>query len=234
MDKIYSRRRIKLYTPQPSKKKKVRYKRLIKMLIVIIIAIITIQTILKSANPIFENICVSKARTIATNIINTKTKEILERYKNIEIVKVVHNEEENTNILNTNVIAINQILSDISIEVSKELKGLEEDSIKISLGAFLGNRYLSGSGPGINVKLMQTGNTTTSVKTEFEAIGINQSIYRIYAEITCNISILTPYKTIKNQSTYKVLLVETIIVGEVPETYYNLEGLDKEDTMNTM
>ena len=81
---------------------------------------------------------------------------------------------------------------------------------------------------------MHTGSITTDVKTEFESIGINQSVYRIYLEISCNMSILTPYKKITNESTNKVLLVETVIVGGVPETYYNLEGVTKDDTLNMM
>lgn len=54
-------------------------------------------------------------------------------------------------------------------------------------------------------------------------------MYRIYLELTCKVSIVSEYKTINEEIVNQVLLVETVIVGEVPESYYNLEGMKMED-----
>ncbi len=199
-----------------------------------IIAFLTVHSVLKSINPIFEGLCVSKVNVLATDIINTKTSQILAKYQYDEILQVIHNEKDNTNILKTDVVTINKIISEISVEITKTLDLLERENIKIYMGALTGNRYFSAMGPAIDIKVMHTGSINTDVKTEFESIGINQSIYRIYLEISCDMSILTPYKKITNKSTNKVLLVETVIVGGVPETYYNLEGVTKDDTLNMM
>ena len=44
--------------------------------------------------------------------------------------------------------------------------------------------------------------------------------------------ILTPFQDIEKEITNQVLLVENVIVGRIPETYYNLEGLNsKSDAM---
>ena len=40
---------------------------------------------------------------------------------------------------------------------------------------------------------------------------------------------VTQYKTIEENIVNQVLLVETVIVGNVPESYYNLEGMKDED-----
>ena len=77
--------------------------------------------------------------------------------------------------------------------------------------------------------LLSAGDITTDIKTEFTAAGINQTIYRIYLNIDCNVSILTSYKSIDRKITNQVLLVETVMVGDVPETYYKLEGMRDED-----
>ena len=87
-------------------------------------------------------------------------------------------------------------------------------------------------GPDINIKVISTGNTFTEIKNEFETKGINQTIYRIYLEITCKVSIVSQYKTIQEDISSQVLLVETVIVGEVPESYYNLEGINKENAVD--
>lgn len=235
MDKIYSRRRIRIYRIKPANKKKnIKREKIIKLFAISMIAFITVYSVLKSINPIFDGLCVSKVNVLATDIINTKTSEILAKYQYEEILQVIYNEKDNTNILKTDVVTINKIISEISVEITKILDLLERENIKIYLGALTGNRYFSAMGPAIDIKVMHTGSINTDVKTEFESIGINQSVYRIYLEISCNMSILTPYKKITNESTNKVLLVETVIVGGVPETYYNLEGVTKDDTLNMM
>ena len=44
-------------------------------------------------------------------------------------------------------------------------------------------------------------------------------------------SILTPFENIETSITNQVLLLENVIVGNIPNTYYNLEGLNKENAI---
>ena len=73
-------------------------------------------------------------------------------------------------------------------------------------GGITGSRYLSGFGPGINIKIIPVGNVVTNLKSEFNAAGINQTLHRIYLELACTVTIVTPYDTIeaniKNQILY--------------------------------
>lgn len=226
MDKIYSRKRIKIfYSDKKTIKKKVGF------ILVIGIAILTIGTTLKSIDPIFENLCKEKAMQIATDILNTESTKVVHKYEYKDLVTVVKNEEDGTSILKTDVRAINDIASDIAIEVNNRLIALDEEKIEIPAGAVSGSKFLSGFGPGINMSIIPVGAVTTEVKTEFKAQGINQTVYRIYLELVCNVDIVTSYKTIETEIINQVLLVETVIVGGVPETYYNLEGLEQEQAM---
>ena len=79
----------------------------------------------------------------------------------------------------------------------------------------------------MKIKIISAGDIATQIKTEFESAGINQTIYRIYLEIECNVSILTSYKTIDKTINNQVLLVETVVVGEVPQTYLQLENIEQ-------
>ncbi len=168
-----------------------------------------------------------KAREIGTYIINDASNKILD---NIDYKNVVTIEEEGENkVLKTDVVVINKIASDIALEAEKQFRELENEKIEIPIGALTGNKYLSGSGPNINIQVIPTGNILTEIKNEFESQGINQTVYRIYLELTCKVSIVSQYKTIEDQIVNQVLLVETVIVGEVPDSYYNLEGMKQED-----
>lgn len=72
-----------------------------------------------------------------------------------------------------------------------------------------------------------SGTVLTKVRSEFEAAGINQTIHRLYLDVTCNVNILTPYDVVEDSISNEIVLIENIIVGVVPSTYYNLEGMEK-------
>lgn len=226
MDKIYSRKRIKIfYSDKKTIKKKLTFT------VVIAIATATIISSLKSIDPIFEELCKKKAIQIATDILNTESTKVVQKYEYKDIVSIKKGEENNTSILKTDVSIINDIASDIAAEVNKRLEEIENEQIKIPAGAIVGNKYIAGFGPNINISIIPAGTVTTDLKTEFKAQGINQTVYRIYLEVICNVNIVTSYKTINTEIVNQVLLVETVIVGNVPETYYNVEGISEKTTL---
>ena len=92
----------------------------------------------------------------------------------------------------------------------------------------MGIRLLSGMGPDIKIKFIDTGSVETKVRSEFENAGINQTIHRIYLDVSCNVSLLTPYNVVEEEITNEVVLIENVIVGLVPSTYYNLEGMTED------
>lgn len=226
MDKIYSRKRIKIfYSDKKTIKKKITFT------LIIIIAMATIISSLKSVDPIFEELCIEKAKQIATDILNTESTKVVHKYEYKDIVTIEKNETDKTSILKTDVTVINDIASDIGVEVNNRLVELEKEKIRIPVGAMFGNKFMSGFGPNMNISIVPAGTVTTDIKTEFKAQGINQTVYRIYLELICNVNIVTSYKTINTEIVNQVLLVETVIVGGVPETYYNVEGISEKTTL---
>lgn len=222
MDKIYSRRKIKLPKLKSTDNKKI--KKIYFTMLILLIACITGYKALSSINPIFEGLCIAKAQGIATEITNKKSSEVLARYNYQDTVKIVQSEDGRNSILKTDIVMINQIISDITMEVQNELNMLEDEEVKVPIGALTGISYFAGSGPNIKMKIISAGDIITDIKTEFKSAGINQTIYRIYLSLECNVSILTSYKTINKTITNQVLLVEAVVVGEVPETFLELEN----------
>ena len=93
-------------------------------------------------------------------------------------------------------------------------------------GSFTGFKLLAGRGPGIKITISSIGDVETDLRSEFTAQGINQTLHRVYLQVKCNVNILTPFDNIEREITNQVLLVENLIVGNIPNSYYNLEGLD--------
>lgn len=101
-------------------------------------------------------------------------------------------------------------------------------------GSFTGVKLLSGRGPAIKIKISSNGNVKTDLRSEFISKGINQTLHRIYLQVDCEVSILTPFKNIDKSISNQILIAENVIVGEIPGTYYNLEGLSQDDAMEVM
>lgn len=90
-------------------------------------------------------------------------------------------------------------------------------------------KILSGRGPSIPIKMSTIGNVETELVSQFSHAGINQTLHRIYLNVNCKVTILTPFDTIEENITNQVLIAEAVIVGEVPSNYYNLNGLKEDD-----
>ncbi len=232
MDSIYSRKRIKIPKIQGFYTDNKNAKKFFSIFIIILIAVFTFYTIFRSISPIFEGLCIERARQLGTYIMNNASNMVLDNidYKNIVSIE----ENEGNKVLKTDVVVINKIASDIALEAEKQFRELEKETIKIPVGALTGSKLLSGSGPNINIKVIPTGNILTEIKNEFESKGINQTVYRIYLELTCKVSIVTQYKTIEDKIINQVLLVETVIVGDVPNSYYNLEGIKQDNAIDVI
>ena len=135
--------------------------------------------------------------------------------------------------ISSDVLTIDKITSDIAglIQESLEQKGTAK--VKVTVGSFTGIRMLSGYGPEIPIKISSVGSVNTDIKSEFIAQGINQTIHRVYMDIVCQVSVLTPFNTITQEIFNKVLLGENVIIGQIPETYYNFSGMENSsDLMN--
>ena len=232
MDKIYSRKRIKVPKIKEMNTNNRNAKKIFSISIVFIIALLTFYGIYKFIDPIFEDLCIGRARQIATNIVNSSANKVLNNTNYSNVVTIEKNEKNK--VLKTDVAVINKIAADIALESENKLKKLEKENIKIPIGALTGNKFLAAAGPNINIKIIPTGNILTQIKNEFESKGINQTVYRTYLEITCRVSIVTQYKKIEESIVNKVLLVETVIVGEVPNSYYNLEGMKQDDILEVV
>ena len=128
-----------------------------------------------------------------------------------------------------NVAAVNAITSDVALKIQEELNNYQSGEFYIRLGTFTGAKILAGRGPNIPIKMSTVGNIETDLVSQFSQSGINQTLHRIYLNVSCTVTILTPFDTIEENITNQVLLAEAVIVGDVPSSYYNLNGVKSDD-----
>lgn len=194
----------------------------------------TIYRVISSINPAFNILSEDKAREIATNILNIESSKVLENVQYDEFVTIEKDKEEKIKMLQVNTVKINLVASEIAYNVQQELSKKENSEIEIPIGAITGSKYLAGFGPKITIQIIPSGSIVTNLKSEFKSVGINQTMHRIYMEAVCNVRIITPYDMQEEVITNQVLMAEYVIVGEIPESYYHLEGIDESDYLDTI
>ena len=228
MPKIYSRSKI----PIPNRIVNLKHKRKIAITFIFVTTVIvSVKVMLDAIYPIFDTLCEEQAKSLATMISNEQATNVMREHTYDELFTVEKDANGNITMIKSNVIPINEIISDVAIKIQEDLDKQGRKDIEIALGSFTGIKLLAGRGPGIKIKISTVGNVGADLRSEFIAQGINQTLHRIYLQVKCEVSILTPFRDMTKDITNQVLILENVIMGTVPDTYYNIEGINRNDAL---
>ena len=227
MDKIYSRRRIKIPKMKLKKCDKVKC---IFSFVLLIFNFACISFIIASY-PIFVASCKTAAGSKANNIVSEEVKNVMNDYSYSDLIDIEKDVDGNVTLMKSNTILINKINSQIVSNIQREIDNTPRVMVYINYGSVSGISFLKVFGPKFEIELEAAGNINTKMKSEFESVNVNQTIHKIYMDLDMSISVLTPIGVYGKDVESKVLLTEAVIVGKVPETYYNLENLQREDSL---
>ena len=238
MGKIYSRRRF-IVKPLIFKSKNLKQSKLKKKIIKFITLVFIIgygfKTTLEYIQPVYETLCNEKAKSVATIITNQQSTIFMNKYQYEELFTVEKDTKGNVTLIKSNVTPINNLISDLTENIQHEFDNIKSEKIEITLGNLTGNYLLSGFGPKIPINVEMTGTVDTEVKSEFISKGINQTLHRVYIVFDCKMSVVTPMKNYSQNIINQFIIAENVIVGNIPDSYYNLEGLeDPLDSLNLM
>ena len=131
MDKIYSRTKIKI--PNGINKKK---KKTIVIFIILVIAFSTVKITLDAISPIFDTLCENEAKSIATKISNEQATEVMKEHTYDELFSIEKDNNGNITMIKSNVIPINEIISDVAIKIQNEINNQGRENIQIALRKF--------------------------------------------------------------------------------------------------
>ena len=106
--------------------------------------------------------------------------------------------------------------------ITENLGQLQQEEFGIPLGTLTGWVIFSGKGPVIEVELLSAGDVTTRFRHNFEQAGINQTLHQMILDVSVTVYLLIPGETLSTQVDSEICVAETVIVGQVPETYLYL------------
>ena len=128
--------------------------------------------------------------------------------------------------LRANTMRMNELAAATALLAEEELNSIENQYVEIPLGAALGIQFLSGFGPRISVQILPVGAVQTGFETEFESAGINQTRHKIFLALRTTVSLIIPTGSRVVDVTSSVPIAESIIVGEVPESFVDVSNQD--------
>ena len=170
----------------------------------------------------------AKVEYIAVLAMNNAVSQILGgNIKYTDLTDVLTDKNGKITMIQYNTILINTLARETSTLAQNEIRSLGAEGISVPLGSVTKSKLLSGRGPDIDVKIIPVGSVSTDFTDEFRQAGINQTRHRIFLLLKTQVRIVVPLgSNVINVST-KVPIAETIIVGDVPDSYVNVADEDQ-------
>lgn len=146
---------------------------------------------------------------------------------NIQYDRIVYFEKDldgKITALKTNMSEVNRLKTSILNIINDEILAMDTTDLGIPLGSLILPEILSGRGPQIPVQILSISNSDAGFESYFTQAGINQTLQKITMNISVDVSILVLGKTDSFTVNSAVVVAETIIVGQVPDTLLQTGG----------
>lgn len=179
-------------------------------------------------SPVLVAMAQSKVKALTVDVMGKSVYEIMGQ--DVSYTDLVHTKTDGDGkvvMLDADILKLNRMAADIAITAQEQLKERGMQEVHIPLGSALGWPLVAGRGPEIPVKIQPVGAVVTRFTTEFVSAGINQTRHRILLEATAQVRIVVPLGAGQVEVKSTIPVAETIIVGDVPGSYVNVEDLQQ-------
>ena len=178
----------------------------------------------------YTRVILDLARTQVTNatsdLINDAVAEQLTG-SNIAYDRIVYFEKDlsgKITALKTNIGEVNRLKTDTLNRINEEILEIDSSNLGIPLGSLFLPELLAGKGPQIPVKILSIRNSDAFFESHFSHAGINQTLHQLKMCVLVDVSVLVLGKTVNFTVSSDLVVAETIIVGDVPDTFFQTGG----------
>lgn len=176
--------------------------------------------------PVVLSLSQTQIRNTTSDLINDAiVRQIAEG--NIQYDRIVYFEKDlngRITALKTNMAEVNRLKTDILNIINDEILTQSNDRLGVPLGSLMLPELLSGKGPEIPVSILSIRNSDAAFHSFFSEAGINQTLQQLTMEVSVDVTILVLGQTDEFTVSSQVVVAETIIVGDVPNTYLQTGG----------
>ncbi len=203
-------------------------RRFIQFLIILFILLVAVFFAFRSRyGTVIRTLSQTQVANSTSDLINDAIDKQIEA-GNIQYDRIVYFEKDlngKITALKTNMSEVNRLKTSILNTINDEILALDTSDLGIPLGSIFLSEFFSGRGPSIPVRILSIRNSEASFHSNFTEAGINQTLQQIVMEIRVDVSVLVLGRTESFTISSQVVVAETIIVGDVPDTYLQAGGL---------
>ena len=146
---------------------------------------------------------------------------------NIQYDRIVYFEKDlngRITALKTNMSEVNRLKTAILNIINDEILALDSSDLGIPIGSLILPEFFAGRGVDIPVRILSIRNSDASFASHFTEAGINQTLQQLTMNVSVDVSILVFGRAESFTVNSQVVVAETIIVGEVPDTLFQGGG----------
>lgn len=190
----------------------------------ILFLLCTAVYMLSVMRPAFVSLAENRAKELALQTINEAISQMFsQKSEYSDIVEFERTEGNKINAVKSNLAGVSKLKSDLSLDILQKITELDQNQLKVPLGSLMGSDIFAGCGPELSFQIKPYGTVVTDIHTDFTEAGINQTKCDVTVSVKADMSILMP--TVNKKSTVEttVPIIQTVIVGDIPESYTNVD-----------
>lgn len=192
--------------------------RLARSVLCLFCLVIALNGMLNNFQEAIEKICEYKVAQLVNEYIDRAVLEATAVYPEKDLVEVVRNPQGKVTSVETDAMGVNRFAALLSESILRQLKEKETEEIKAPFGALSGNGLLSSMGFSIPCRIIPAGKVTVSPLSGFSDAGMNQTVHRLQMDVSVYVRILFPLMKREEAVKRTVIISETVIIGDVPDT----------------
>ena len=199
---------------------------LIRLLLLAFIILVTLALLRSRVYPVLRSLAETQVKNTASDLINDAIAEQI-AMGNIQYDRIVYFEKDlngRITALKTNIGEINRLKTDVLNIINDEILSTDESSLGVALGSLFLPEFLSGKGPKLPVRILVIRNSEADFYSDFSEAGINQTLHKLNMEVFLDVTVLVLGTTTEFTISSHMVVAETVIVGDVPETYLKTGG----------
>lgn len=178
--------------------------------------------------PVLEQVAINTCQYQATMAIEQCIQQEMSRGEESydTLVTLEKDDQQQVTAVLTDVAAMNRFKSQLVSTIYEEIRSLEDEELSIALGTLLQGDWLAQRGPRIPLRIIGLGVAKADFVSVFSSAGVNQTKHQILLEITVDLTVLFPGGNETTQVTSQFPLAETIVLGDVPDSYTYIDDTE--------
>lgn len=195
------------------------------LLIALALAGLLLHALNRQLRPVLEAAASSQATNLITQAIASAVDNCLQEngMDYGDFVTISTDSGGKVTAITSNMAASGRFKRQVVEAVVRQLDALDSGALGVPIGTLTGQPLLSGAGPAVRVRVDSVGDVTADYTNSFTAAGVNQTLHRICLDITVTVRLFLPGEVLPVSVHSSVCVAETVIVGDTPDTYLNLE-----------